>query len=127
MTIEWLSSQPPAPELKSLAHVDCTAKVPVLRARLADAPWPEVIQAHLSPFSAPEESTHPPAGNWSVMVSAYSWPPTTVTPSSVPALPPLTKFSPQLAPTSVRYGRFVKATGPPDDEVLMKPRPASPV
>jgi hypothetical protein len=34
------------------------------------APWPEQIQAHLSPFSAPLESSQPPLGNWSVIASA---------------------------------------------------------
>src|SRR5215467_9858305 len=62
---------------------------------------PGVIQAHLSAFSCPEESVHPPAGFWSVMVSAYSWPFTIEKPSSRPALPALTKFSPQVAPRSV--------------------------
>jgi len=65
------------------------------------APCPLEIQAHLSPFSAPVESVHPPAGNWSVIVSAYSCPSTMVTPSSKPTEPAFTKFSPQAAPTSV--------------------------
>src|SRR5207253_11197053 len=67
----------------------------------AAAPWPELIHAHSSPFSCPvnEEPvllTHPPAGFWSVMVSAYSWPPTMENPSCEL----LTKFAPQLAPRS---------------------------
>src|SRR5205085_9218137 len=74
-----------------------------------EAPCPEEIQAHLSPFSLPELSVQPPAGNVSVIVSAYSWPSTIETPSRVPAEPELTKFSPQLAPASVTYGRLVKA------------------
>ena len=44
----------------------------------AAAPWPEEIQAHLSPFSAPLESTQPELGNWSLIVSAISWPLTMV-------------------------------------------------
>jgi hypothetical protein len=40
----------------------------------AAAPCPEEIHAHLSPFSAPPESSHPPLGNWSVIVSAILLP-----------------------------------------------------
>ncbi len=57
-------------------------------------------------------SVQPPAGFWSVMVSAYSCPSTMVTPSRVPALPELTKFCPQLAPASVMYGMLVNAMSP---------------
>jgi len=42
--------------LKALLHNDCTGKVPVDNMMSAAAPWPELIQAHLSPFSAPPES-----------------------------------------------------------------------
>src|SRR5207302_3392879 len=87
-----------------------------------DAPWPEEIHAHLSAFSEPWMSVQPPAGNWSVMVSAYSWPNTIVKPSATPALPELTKFSPQLDPMSSWYGSFAKAS-PPYGELT----PTSPV
>src|SRR5207249_3883067 len=66
------STHPPEPLLNALLHSDCTAKVPVDKAMSAAAPCPEEIQAHLSPFSAPLESSHPPFGNWSVIVSAIS-------------------------------------------------------
>ena len=49
-----------------------TANVPVEREMSAEAPWPEEIQAHLSAFSAPAESSQPPLRNWSVMVSPIS-------------------------------------------------------
>ena len=66
------STQPPEPLLKALLHSDCTGKVPVDKVMSAAAPCPEEIQAHLSPFSAPLESSQPPLGNWSVIVSAIS-------------------------------------------------------
>ena len=72
------STQPPEPLLNALLHNDCTAKVPVVNRMSAAAPCPEEIQAHLSPFSAPLESSQPLLGNWSVMVSAISCPPTRV-------------------------------------------------
>src|ERR1019366_6750572 len=112
LTIGWDTSQPPAPLLKSFAQVDWTAKEPVVSEMFWAAPWPDWIHAHLSPFSLPLLSVQPPAGNWSVTVSAYSWPSTIVTPSSVPAEPPFTKFSPQLVPASRRYGRLVNASWP---------------
>ena len=67
--------------LVSFDQVLCIANEPVEKATNAAAPWPELIHAHSSPFSCPvnEEPvllTHPPAGFWSVRVSAYSWPPT---------------------------------------------------
>src|SRR5215510_5143845 len=93
VTMAWLASHAPAPPAPSLAQVVCMAKVPVASVRLNDPPLvPGVIQAHLSAFSAPEESVQPPAGFWSVMVSAYSWPLTMEMPSRRPALPALTKF-----------------------------------
>src|SRR5215472_11393607 len=102
VTIGWLASQAPAPAAPSLAQVVCTAKVPLASARSNDPPLvPGAIQAHLSAFSPPDESVHPPGGFWSVMVSAYSWPFTIEKPSSRPALPALTTFSPQVAPRSV--------------------------
>src|SRR2546430_4014685 len=113
--IGWLISQPPVPLLKSLDHIDCIAKLPVEKATFAEAPWPDVIHAHLSPFSKPVVSVQPPGGVWSVIVSEYSCPSTIVTPSSVPALPPLTKFMPQLEPASVTYGMFVNAMSPTDE------------
>ena len=46
---------------------------------LADLPWPLLIHAHSSAFSWPVlKLVQPPAGFWSVMVSAYSWPSTMV-------------------------------------------------
>src|SRR6266566_6709446 len=110
-TIGCEASQPPRPPLASLAQVVCIAKVPVARDRLNTPPAvPGVIQAHLSPFSAPLESVQPPGGFWSVMVSAYSCPLTMDTPSRVPLL--LTKFWPQEAPMSVMYGLLVNAMSP---------------
>jgi hypothetical protein len=50
----------------------CTGKTPVLKVKSADAPRPELIHAHLSPFSAPLECVHPVLGNSSVAVSASS-------------------------------------------------------
>src|SRR5579859_1371784 len=99
VTMAWLPSQAPLPPEPSLAHVVWTAKVPVVSERSNEPPLvPGVIQAHLSPFSAPLESVYPPAGFWSVTVSAYSWPSTMETPSSGPLL--LTKFCPQEVPAS---------------------------
>src|SRR5579864_141172 len=98
------STQPPEPLLNALLHNDCTGNFPVDKVMSAAAPCPEEIHAHLSPFSAPPESSQPPFGNWSVIVSAISWPPTMVMPASGPR--PL-KLAPQLAPASVMYGRFV--------------------
>src|SRR5512140_1061960 len=95
-TMGWLASHAPAPPAPSLAQVVCMARVAVASVRSNDPPLvPGVIQAHLSAFSAPVESVQPPAGFWSVMVSAYSWPFTMEMPSCRPALPALTKFSPQ--------------------------------
>src|SRR6266436_3335590 len=61
----YVRTQPPEPPLKTLLHRDCTANVPVERETSAEAPWPDEIHAHLSPFSAPAESTQPVFGNWS--------------------------------------------------------------
>jgi hypothetical protein len=49
VTIECEMSQ----RFVSLDQVDCMAKVPVPITTLADAPWPELSQAHSSPFSCP--------------------------------------------------------------------------
>src|SRR6266436_3356153 len=68
----YASTQPPEPPLNALLHKDCTGKAPVDKVMSAAAPCPEEIQAHLSPFSAPPESSQPPFGNWSVIVSAIS-------------------------------------------------------
>src|SRR5215510_5776346 len=101
-TMGWLASHAPAPAAPSLAQVVCMAKVPVATVRSNDPPLvPGVIHAHLSAFSSPLASVQPPAGFWSVMVSAYSCPFTIEKPSSRPALPALTKFSPHEAPRSV--------------------------
>src|SRR2546430_1829544 len=53
----YVRTQPPEPLLKALLQRDCTANVPVEREMFAEAPWPEEIQAHLSAFSAPGESS----------------------------------------------------------------------
>jgi hypothetical protein len=99
-TMGWLMSHPPPPPLASLAHMLCTAKLPVASDRSAAPPVvPGRIQAHLSPISSPLESVQPPAGFWSVMVSVYSWPSTMETPSRVPLR--FTKSCPQLKPASV--------------------------
>ena len=103
------STQPPESLLNALLHNDCTGKVPVDKVMSAAAPCPEEIHAHLSAISAPLESSQPVFGNWSVIVSAISWPPTIVIPAFAPS--PL-KFAPQLAPASVMYGKFVYATFP---------------
>ena len=66
------STQPPEPLLNALLHNDCTWNLPVDKVMSAAPPCPEEIQAHLSPFSAPLESSQPPVGNWSVIVSAIS-------------------------------------------------------
>src|SRR5690348_17216057 len=109
--IGWVIRQP----LASLDHVVCIANVPVANVTLAMAPGPFVMYAHLSAFSSPDLSIQPPAGFWSVMVSAYSWPAAIVRPSRVPAEPALTKFWPQPGPASLTYGMFVKATSPTVD------------
>src|SRR5215469_16044656 len=98
------STHPPELLLNALLHSDCTGKIPVENVTSADAPCPEEIHAHLSPFSPPLESSQPPFGNWSVIVSAISCPATIVMPALGPK--PL-KLAPQLAPASVMYGRFV--------------------
>src|ERR1700694_837581 len=69
------------------------------------------VQAHLSPFSAPLESSQPELGCGSVSVSPCSCPPTIDTPSSVPGL--LTEPAPHDAPASGMYGRVVRAAAPP--------------
>src|SRR5947207_441097 len=93
-------SQPPAPSSKSFDQVDWTANVPVASERLAAAPCPKEIHAHLSAFSSPNRSIHPLLGNWSVTVSEYSCPLTIEIPSSAPATPAFTKFAPHVGPTS---------------------------
>jgi len=98
VSIAWLMEHT-AP---SLENVLCIAKLPVAKATSAAAPVPLEIHAHLSAFSDPLPSIQPYEGFWSVSVSAYSWPPTMVTPSRAPALPEFTKLVPQLVPTSVR-------------------------
>src|SRR6185503_485208 len=57
------NTHPPAPPLNALLHSVCTGNVPVLSVIFADAPWPDEIHAHLSPFSAPLLSSQPPFGN----------------------------------------------------------------
>src|SRR5947207_14418978 len=121
---ETVKSLPPPPPtigcdiwqpLPSLDHVDCMANDPVVNGTATIAPGPELSQAHLSAFSSPPASFQPPDGFWSVMVSAYSWPSTIVTPSSTPSAPGCTKFSPQLPAASVTYGRLVNAMSPTVD------------
>ena len=96
----WKISQPFA-FVESLAQLPWTGKVPVVSVMFCIAPGWVVLQAHLSAFSFPMLSSHPPEGSWSVMVSAYSCPFTMEKPSSSPALPELTKFSPHELPMSV--------------------------
>ena len=102
--IVWVNRHPPWPLLALLAQTDCMANAPELSCSTAAEPAVAGfggIQAHLSAVSFSPRSTQPPAGFWSVIVSAYSWPATIETPSSLPALPERTKFAPQLTPTSV--------------------------
>src|SRR5262249_6760383 len=111
-TMEWVKAHP----WDSLDQVPCIANEPVASDRSAAPPVvPGDSQAHLSMFSSPEESVHPPAGFWSVMVSEYSCPSTMEKPSVVPALPELTKFCPQLVPRSRTYGMLVKAMSPTEE------------
>ena len=67
-----------------LLHNGCMANEPVDRLTSAE----DGDHAHSSAISPPETlslgSHHPETGNGSVMVSAYSWPPTMENPSSVP-------------------------------------------
>src|SRR5437588_700527 len=57
VTMAWLASQAPLPLLPSLPQVVWTANVPWPVDRSNEPPEvPGVIQAHLSPFSAPVES-----------------------------------------------------------------------
>jgi hypothetical protein len=100
----YVMTQPPTSVLKALLQSDWTANAPVLKLTVCAAPWlPVAIQAHLSPFSAPPESSHPVLGNWSLTVSAASCPPTMVMPAVGPS--PL-KLAPQLAPASVECCRY---------------------
>src|SRR5262249_57999920 len=69
---QYERTQPPLPLLKALLHSDWTGKLVPFIETLADAPWPDWIQAHLSPFSSPLWSSQPPFGNWSVIVSDIS-------------------------------------------------------
>lgn len=74
-TIGWVNWQP----LVSLPQEPCSAYEPVAVTRLPAPPVvPGAFHAHLSAFSWPSEEVQPPAGNWSVMVSEYSWPSTIV-------------------------------------------------
>jgi hypothetical protein len=95
----FLIAQPPLLLLARFDHVPCTANFPVVSVMFWTLAAPDDSQAQRSPFSSPLLAVYPPAGNWSVIVSAYSWPPTMVTPSSW--LPALTKLAPQLRPTFV--------------------------
>src|SRR6516164_6657397 len=104
-------AQPPRPLLAEFDQVPWTANVPVDSEMFCTCPAPLVNQAHRSPFSSPLLAVQPPAGNWSVIVSLYSWPSTIVTPSRL--LPGLTKPAPQREPTSGTYGMLVKASSGP--------------
>ena len=66
-------------------------------------------------------SVQPPAGFWSVMVSAYSWPSTIVKPSSVPAEPGVDEV---LAAAGARVGD-VRQVGERDVAVRTRRRPRS--
>jgi hypothetical protein len=48
--------------LVSFDQVLCMAYAPLPMLTFAAAPWPELIHAHRSPFSAPEAAVQPPAG-----------------------------------------------------------------
>src|SRR5580658_627330 len=92
--VGWEVSQPPVPPLSSFAQIAWTGKLPVASViSVAPPDVPGGIQMHLSAASLPLLSSQPPAGNWSVIVSAYSCPSTIVTPSRAPG--ELTKPSPQ--------------------------------
>jgi len=45
--------------------------LPVFKLIVADVPWPELIQAHLSPFSFPVLSSQPELVTMSISVSAH--------------------------------------------------------
>ena len=75
--IVWVNRHPPLPLLALLAQTDCMANAPELSCSTAAEPAVAGfggIQAHLSAVSSPLWSVQPPAGFWSVIVSAYSWP-----------------------------------------------------
>src|SRR2546430_17618033 len=83
---------------------------------IVEAPWPLLIHAHRSPFSAPLPDSQPLPAPGSVRVSAYSCPPTIVTPSVAPLTPlePVaTKLAPQEAPASLTYGMLVNGRSLP--------------
>src|SRR6516165_6608090 len=91
--------------LVSFDQVVCIANFPVGRLIFAACPGPEAIQAQVSPTSSPDTGlVQPPDGNWSVSVSAYSWPATMENASSTPWSLRLTNFTPQLRPASLTYG-----------------------
>src|SRR5215470_653342 len=99
--------------LVSFDHMLCMAKAPVARVTFVVFSRPLLIQAHASAASSPVTGlAQPPGGNWSVSVSAYSWPATIEKASSTPWDPRLTKLTPQLRPASLTYGRFEYAISP---------------
>ena len=48
--------------LVSFDQVLCIAYAPLPMVTFAAAPWPELIQAHSSPFSWPNKEVQPPGG-----------------------------------------------------------------
>src|SRR5579859_5889419 len=92
---------------------------------------PGLIHAHSSPFSWPLNElpdcwlVQPPAGFWSDIVSANSWPRVMVYPSSVPG--ELTKPTPQPAPESMLYGWLLNAMSPYGEETAPPVRVLSPL
>jgi hypothetical protein len=66
----FLTAQPPLLLLARFDHVPCTANFPVVRVMSWALPAPAVFHAQRSPFSSPLLAVQPPAGNWSVIVSA---------------------------------------------------------
>src|SRR5437762_2700480 len=114
-------AQPPLRPLMLLLHNDCTGNVPVVSERFAAPPGsPGAIHAHLSAFSPPTGSNHPPlerslaptgaCGKRSLIASVYSCPSTIVKPSVRPGV--FTNAMPQFGPASPTYGMFVNATLP---------------
>src|SRR5262249_58258985 len=84
---------------------------PVESVRLNGPPLaPAAIPAHLSPISPPDRlspGSNQPSPNGSVIVPAYSAPPTMLHPSLFPPGAGLTASTAHFMPASIRYGRVV--------------------
>ena len=94
-------------ERVTLLHTLCMANDPVDSRTSPCAslsPHASPAQAHLSAISPPLMpslgSIHPVDGTGSLIDSVYSWPPTRLNPSSVPAVPAFSQFLPQNWPAS---------------------------